>query len=187
MKDSWIKRGPLEPSSLMGVPRNHVRADGGRFASRRANRAPDPVADCSRGECRSQDDRGRPPRPAYVRKYGKGNVSQSDILDIDASNAAATVIADLAQADAVPSDTYDCIVLTQVLQLVLRVPAAISICTASSSLAGRFSSPFRESVTSSTRVSGPAGAGPTRITRSGVCWRRASLQTRSTPRSTGTS
>ena len=62
---------------------------------------------------------------AYTRQFGGARVSRSDVLDIDATNADATIVADLADGAAIPSDAFDCIILTQVLQLVFDVPAAV--------------------------------------------------------------
>ena len=62
---------------------------------------------------------------AYTVQFGNGVVT-SDVLDVDSANPHATVIADLAAADAIPADRYDCIVLTQVLQLVFDVRAALA-------------------------------------------------------------
>ena len=59
---------------------------------------------------------------AYTRRFGSG-VERADIIDIDAGNPRATVVADLAAADAVPGDAFDCIVLTQTLQLIFDVRA----------------------------------------------------------------
>jgi SAM-dependent methyltransferase len=61
----------------------------------------------------------------YTERFGS-HVTRSDVLDIDASNPRATIIADLADATGIANDTFDCIVLTQVLQLVFDVPAAVS-------------------------------------------------------------
>lgn len=60
----------------------------------------------------------------YTRMFGEG-VTRSDVLDIDPSNASATVVADLAAADSIPSDTYDCFILTQTLGLVAEPAAAV--------------------------------------------------------------
>jgi SAM-dependent methyltransferase len=60
----------------------------------------------------------------YTHRFGR-EVERSDVLDIDASNPAATFIADLAAADAVPSDTFDCFILTQTLQYVFDLRAAV--------------------------------------------------------------
>jgi SAM-dependent methyltransferase len=62
--------------------------------------------------------------PRYTRRFGRG-VERSDVLDINASNPAATFVADLAAADAVPSDAFDCFILTQTLQYIFDLPAAV--------------------------------------------------------------
>jgi SAM-dependent methyltransferase len=60
----------------------------------------------------------------YTLRYGI-DVERADVLDIDSANAEATIIADLAAADAIPSETFDCIILTQTLQFLPDVRAAI--------------------------------------------------------------
>jgi SAM-dependent methyltransferase len=47
------------------------------------------------------------------------------VLDVDASNQAATVVADLAAADDVPSDLFDCFILTQTLQYIYDLHGAM--------------------------------------------------------------
>jgi SAM-dependent methyltransferase len=61
----------------------------------------------------------------YTLRFGSG-VTRSDVLDIDPSNPDATIVADLAAADAVPSQTFDCFILTQTLQFIYDVRAALS-------------------------------------------------------------
>jgi hypothetical protein len=61
----------------------------------------------------------------YTDRFGSG-VTQRDVLDIDAANPLATVIADLAAADAIPDDAFDCFILTQTLQLIYDVRSAIA-------------------------------------------------------------
>jgi SAM-dependent methyltransferase len=61
---------------------------------------------------------------SYTRRFGTG-VEQRDVLDIDGANPNATIVADLARADAVPSASFDCFILTQTLQFVYDVPAAV--------------------------------------------------------------
>jgi hypothetical protein len=61
---------------------------------------------------------------SYTRRFGIG-VEQGDVLDIDEGNPNATIVADLARADAVPSASFDCFILTQTLQFVYDVPAAV--------------------------------------------------------------
>jgi SAM-dependent methyltransferase len=62
---------------------------------------------------------------AYTDKFGANRVTVSDVLHVDDSNPAATIVGDLAHADHIPSDTFDCIILTQTLHLIYDVPAAI--------------------------------------------------------------
>ena len=49
---------------------------------------------------------------------GGDRVTSSDVLDIDADNPRATVVADLGEQGSLGVERFDCIVLTQVLQLV---------------------------------------------------------------------
>lgn len=61
----------------------------------------------------------------YTERFGHA-VDRSDVLDIDASNAEASIVADLAAADSIPSDAFDCFVLTQTLQYVYDLPSAVA-------------------------------------------------------------
>ena len=61
----------------------------------------------------------------YARRYGGAAVTAIDVLDVDPANPKATIVADLAAADAVPDGRYDCVVLTQTLQYIVDVPAAL--------------------------------------------------------------
>lgn len=61
----------------------------------------------------------------YTEQYGSG-IEQADILDIDAKNPLATIVADLAAADSVDSDLFDCFILTQTLQLIYDAKSAIA-------------------------------------------------------------
>jgi SAM-dependent methyltransferase len=61
----------------------------------------------------------------YSRRFGSG-VATYDVLDVDTTNPDATVVADLTAADGIPSDTYDCFILTQVLQFIFDTRAAIA-------------------------------------------------------------
>ena len=62
---------------------------------------------------------------SYTRRFGGSRVTSSDVLDIHPGNACATFIDDLAAGTQLPTDAFDCIVLTQTLQLVFDVRAAI--------------------------------------------------------------
>ena len=63
----------------------------------------------------------------YTTRYGRG-VTKSDILDVFADNERATIIGDLADVDALPHDTFDCLIVTQVLLLVKDIRAALASC-----------------------------------------------------------
>jgi SAM-dependent methyltransferase len=60
----------------------------------------------------------------YSRKFGVG-VTQFGVLDIDASNRDATLIGDLSKADGLPTDSFDCFILTQTLQYIFDIRSAI--------------------------------------------------------------
>jgi hypothetical protein len=60
----------------------------------------------------------------YTEQFG-GGVTVADVLDADRRNAQATVIADLAAADSVPGNSYDCFILTQTLQLIYDTRGAL--------------------------------------------------------------
>jgi SAM-dependent methyltransferase len=62
---------------------------------------------------------------SYTERFGTA-VERSDILDVRAENADATIVADLATADDIPSQTYDCFILTQTLQYIYDLKAALT-------------------------------------------------------------
>lgn len=63
---------------------------------------------------------------AYTRKFGANRVARSDVLHVAEGNPRATFVGDLARADHVPADTFDCIILTQTLHLVYDLRAAVA-------------------------------------------------------------
>lgn len=63
----------------------------------------------------------------YISRFGR-DVRQTDILDVLEDNPRATIVADLANAEGVPDDTFDCVIVTQVLLLVPDVPAVLRTC-----------------------------------------------------------
>jgi len=60
----------------------------------------------------------------YTKRYGHDLV-RTDILDIDAANPQATIVADLATGEGIPESSFDCFVLTQTLQCVYDTRAAL--------------------------------------------------------------
>jgi glycosyltransferase involved in cell wall biosynthesis len=61
----------------------------------------------------------------YTLRFGGDQVRQSDVLHIAADHPGATIIADLQAADHVPSDTFDCVILTQTMQYIYDLDAAV--------------------------------------------------------------
>lgn len=64
----------------------------------------------------------------YTREFGGGNVQKSEVLDVNASNPKATFVADLAAAGEIPDNSFDCFILTQTLQYVYNLEAALQTC-----------------------------------------------------------
>ncbi len=63
--------------------------------------------------------------PFYIRKFGGQKVTQIDVMHVVEGNSEATIIADLTQADHVPSDSFDCIIFTQSLQMIYDLKTAL--------------------------------------------------------------
>ena len=64
----------------------------------------------------------------YTRRFGGDRVTGSDVLDIDTRNRQASIFADLRNAKNVPSDTYDCLIITQTLGMIDDYHSAIKEC-----------------------------------------------------------
>jgi SAM-dependent methyltransferase len=62
---------------------------------------------------------------SYTQRYGSDRVTQSDVLHIDQNAPTATIVADLVDADHIASNTFDCFILTQTLQLIYEVRLAL--------------------------------------------------------------
>jgi hypothetical protein len=62
---------------------------------------------------------------SYTRRFGGGRVSRSDVLNFDAGVPGTTIAGDLAHLPQIPAGTFDCVVLTQTLQLIYDVEAAV--------------------------------------------------------------
>ncbi len=63
--------------------------------------------------------------PDYTTRFGQG-VEHVDILMAKTGNPAATIVGDLADAPQIPSDSFDCAIVTQTLQFVYEVRAALA-------------------------------------------------------------
>jgi glycosyltransferase involved in cell wall biosynthesis len=63
---------------------------------------------------------------AYTRRFGGERVERRDVLHVEPGAPGATFVADLAAGESLPSDAFDCIVLTQTLHLVYELRAAVA-------------------------------------------------------------
>jgi SAM-dependent methyltransferase len=61
----------------------------------------------------------------YSRRFGGDRVTKVDVLHVADRLPKVTIIADLTSADLIPSETFDCIVLTQTLQFIYDVRAVV--------------------------------------------------------------
>jgi SAM-dependent methyltransferase len=76
----------------------------------------------------AEDIRGRVleiAAPDYTNRFGRG-VEGVDILMATEGNPQATIVGDLTHAPHIPSDSFDCAIVTQTLQFVYDVPAALA-------------------------------------------------------------
>jgi SAM-dependent methyltransferase len=62
---------------------------------------------------------------AYTTRFGGDRVTHSDVLHVQEGNAEATIVADLTSDDHIARNTFDCIIVTQTLQFIYDVRAAI--------------------------------------------------------------
>jgi SAM-dependent methyltransferase len=60
----------------------------------------------------------------YTARFGR-SVTRCDVLDIDPSNPRATLVQDLTRPQDLPADAFDCFILTQTLQFVYDLGAAV--------------------------------------------------------------
>jgi peptidoglycan/xylan/chitin deacetylase (PgdA/CDA1 family)/glycosyltransferase involved in cell wall biosynthesis len=63
---------------------------------------------------------------SYTTRFGDNRVETCDVLDINPLNTSATIIADLSKADSIPSDMFDCFILTQTLHIIYDVKGALA-------------------------------------------------------------
>jgi hypothetical protein len=61
----------------------------------------------------------------YTKAFGSDRVAKSDVLHAIEDNPKATIVGDLADAPQIPSDTFDCFILTQTLQYIYDVRSAV--------------------------------------------------------------
>ena len=62
----------------------------------------------------------------YSRRFAGGPIDRQDVLNIDLGRPATTIAGDLADPGTLPEGAFDCVLLTQTLQYVFDVPAALA-------------------------------------------------------------
>ncbi|HAZ47361.1 MAG TPA: methyltransferase [Cyanobacteria bacterium UBA11369] len=62
---------------------------------------------------------------SYTRQFGGDRVTTRDVLHVKEGNPIATFVGDLTNADHIPSDAFDCFILTQTLHLVYDFRVAL--------------------------------------------------------------
>ncbi|WP_309728157.1 methyltransferase domain-containing protein [Chamaesiphon sp. OTE_75_metabat_556] len=62
----------------------------------------------------------------YTRRFGGDRVTKSDVLHVIEGNPAATIVGDLTNSDLIPSASFDCLILTQTLQLIYNLQDAVT-------------------------------------------------------------
>ena len=62
----------------------------------------------------------------YTRKFGGDKVKTVDVLHYDDPSPPATLTGDLTDAPHLPSDHFDCVIITQTLMLIYDLPAAVA-------------------------------------------------------------
>lgn len=79
-------------------------------------------------EKHSEDIRGRVLEildPHYTKMFGRGRVTQSDVLHAAEGNPEATLVGDLSTGEGIPRCAFDCLIVTQTFQLIFDVRGAI--------------------------------------------------------------
>jgi glycosyltransferase involved in cell wall biosynthesis len=78
-------------------------------------------------QARAADIRGRVLEiadDAYSARFGGPRITKQDILHLNAGSAKATIVGDLSKPGVLPENAFDCILLTQTLQLIFDLPQA---------------------------------------------------------------
>ena len=63
--------------------------------------------------------------PVYTDKFGGNSVVQSEVIDIMAENPQATIVGNLETGEGLPSNAFDCIIITQTYQYLYDLKKAV--------------------------------------------------------------
>lgn len=79
-------------------------------------------------EAHQQDIQGRTleiGNASYTKRFGGDRVEQIDVLHVAEDNPHATIVGDLTHAAQIPSNAFDCVILSQTLHLIYDLPQAM--------------------------------------------------------------
>jgi SAM-dependent methyltransferase len=108
-----LKRlSPISP--IFGIDRDLISIERHYIENFLANHRAD-----IKGQCLEMGE------PLYLTKFGDGQVTQPDVLNYVKGNPNATIVADLTDAPHISDNSFDCIVITQTLQMIYDVQASI--------------------------------------------------------------
>lgn len=62
----------------------------------------------------------------YSKRFGGSQILQQDVLHYDKPDPIVTILGDLTQVGVLPEETFDCIILTQTLQLIFELEKAVT-------------------------------------------------------------
>lgn len=66
--------------------------------------------------------------PTYTRRFGGDRVRRSEVLHVEEDRPDVTMIGDLTRTEDFEAEQFDCIILTQTLQVIYEVEAAVRTC-----------------------------------------------------------
>jgi hypothetical protein len=61
----------------------------------------------------------------YTRRFGGLAVTSSDVLNVSAGQPQTTIVAELCRTDQLPADRFDCVIISQTLQLIADLAGAV--------------------------------------------------------------
>jgi Methyltransferase domain len=62
----------------------------------------------------------------FTKRFGGGRVTRGDVLNVEPDNSNSTLVGDLAGLNDVPTGAFDCVIVTQVLQFIYDLKAAVA-------------------------------------------------------------
>jgi hypothetical protein len=92
----------------------------------------------------------------YTIRFGGSAVTRSDVLHVGPGNPRATIVGDLATGDGIPEGLFDCLIVTNTLQLIFDLRGALATCARALKPAGVLLAHF-PGITRNTVEWGPPG------------------------------